>query len=299
MTRLVVATRKSALALTQTRAFVQVLRGHHPELVVEELGVTTTGDRVYEQPLTELGGKGLFIKEVEDAVLEGRADLAVHSLKDVPGELAPGLILGCIPRRADARDVLVTRTGATLAELPPGARVGTGSLRRQIQLGWLRPDLVFVSLRGNVDTRLRRCQEGVVDAVVLARAGLERMGLGERVIETFDPERCIPAAGQGALAIEWRRGDDRLARLLQPLEDRDTALAVAAERGVMLAVGGSCRLPMAAYAARQGGELWLSALLAEPDGSRPRRRELRRAWPSSAAAAEALGRELGLGLLEG
>jgi hydroxymethylbilane synthase len=278
------------------RALVKELSLYHPELRVEELGVTTSGDRLQNQPLAEVGGKGLFVKEVEEAVLAGRADMAVHSLKDVPAELAPGLVLGCVPQRVDPRDVLVTRDGTKLAELPPGARIGTASLRRRVQLGLLRPDLELTFLRGNVDTRLRRCAEGVVDGVVLARAGLERLGLTERITETLAPSQCLPAVGQGALAVEWRAGDTELAHLFAPLYHADTAIAVAAERGVMLAVGGSCRLPLGAYAVREDGELWLRALLAEPDGTRPRRGELRRPWPTSAAAAEVLGRELGLGV---
>ena len=291
--RLVVATRQSALALGQTRALVKELCAIHPDLRVEELGVTTSGDRLLNQPLAEVGGKGLFVKEVEEAVLAGRADLAVHSLKDLPAELAPGLVLGCIPRRVDPRDVLVTRDGKKLAELPPGARVGTASLRRRVQLGLLRPDLELTFLRGNVDTRLRRCAEGVVDGVVLARAGLERLGLTERITETLDASLCLPAVGQGALAVEWRAGDEELIRLFAPLAHTDTAIAVAAERGVMLAVGGSCRLPLAAYALRTGEEMFLRALLADPDGTRPRRGELRRPWPTSEIQAEELGRELG------
>jgi hydroxymethylbilane synthase len=295
--RLVVATRQSALALGQTRALMNELRAVHPTLKVEELGVTTSGDRLQNQPLADAGGKGLFVKEVEEAVLGGRADLAVHSLKDLPADLAPGLVLGCIPRRVDPRDVMVTRDGKKLADLAPGARIGTASLRRRVQLGLLRPDLELVFLRGNVDTRLRRCAEGVVDAVVLARAGLERLGLTDRITETLDAADCLPAVGQGALAVEWRAGDADLERLFAPLAHSDTTIAVAAERGVMLAVGGSCRLPIAAYAVHQQGEIWLRALLAEPDGTRPRRAELRRPWPASEAAADALGRELGLGLL--
>jgi hydroxymethylbilane synthase len=291
--RLVVATRQSALALGQTRALVRELCAFHPGLRVEELGVTTSGDRLQNQPLSEVGGKGLFVKEVEEAVLAGRADMAVHSLKDLPAELAPGLVLGCVPRRVDPRDVLVTRDGRRLGELQSGARVGTASLRRRVQVGLVRPDLELTFLRGNVDTRLRRCAEGVVDGVVLARAGLERLGLTDRITETLDASLCLPAVGQGALAVEWRAGDEELARLFAPLAHADTAIAVAAERGVMVAVGGNCRLPLAAYAIHDGDELFLRALLADPDGTRPRRSELRRPWPTSETEAEELGGGLG------
>jgi hydroxymethylbilane synthase len=291
--RLVVATRKSALALAQARAWMRELAARHAGLEIEELHVTTTGDRVQDRALSEIGGKGLFIKEIEEAILDGRADLAVHSLKDVPAELAPSLAIGCVPRRADPRDAVVTRDGRPMSELAPSSRVGTSSLRRRVQLAAWRPDLEFVALRGNVDTRLRRCQEGVVDAVVLARAGLERLGLAERVTETLEPERCLPAVGQGALAVEQRVDDAELAALLEPLADAPTAFAAAAERGVMSAVEGSCQVPLAAYAIEQNGELWLRAMLAEPDGTRLRRRELRAAWPTSEAEAWRAGLEVG------
>lgn len=291
--RLVVATRKSALALAQARAWMRELGARHPGVEIEELHVTTTGDRVQDRALSEIGGKGLFIKEIEEAILDGRADLAVHSFKDVPAELAPALEIGCVPRRADPRDVVVTRDGRPLSELASGSRVGTSSLRRRVQLAAWRPDLEFVALRGNVDTRLRRCREGVVEAVVLARAGLERLGLADRVTETLEPERCLPAVGQGALAIEQRAGDAELAALLAPLADPATAIAAAAERGVMSAVEGSCQVPLAAYAIEHNGDLWLRALLAEPDGTRLRRRELRTAWPTSEADAWRAGLEVG------
>lgn len=293
MRRLVVATRKSALALAQARAWMRELGAHHPGVVIEELHVTTTGDRVQDRALNEIGGKGLFIKEIEEAILDGRADLAVHSLKDVPAELAPSLKIGCVPRRADPRDVVVTCDGRPLAELAPGGRVGTSSLRRRVQLAAWRPDLEFVALRGNVDTRIRRCQEGAVDAVLLARAGLERLGIAERITETLEPELCLPAVGQGALAVEQRVDDPELAALLAPLADGATALLTAAERGVMSAVEGSCQVPVAAYAVEQNGALWLRAMLAEPDGTRLRRRELSVAWPSSESEARRVGLELG------
>ena len=293
MSRLVYATRKSQLALAQSRAFVAGIARLEPNLTIEELTVTTTGDRIQDRPLSEVGGKGLFVKEIEQSLYDGQADIAVHSSKDIPGELMPGLILSCFPAREDARDVLVSRSGATLAELPPGSRIGTTSLRRGIQLKVARPDLELVPLRGNVDTRLRKCAEGVVDAVVLARAGLVRLGLAERATEVLDVSLSLPAVGQGALAVEQRQGDERVAELLARVTHADTALAVTAERGVMTSVEGDCQTPVAAYAVRDGGELWLRALLAEPDGSYLRRGERRHAWPKNEAEASAIGRDLG------
>ncbi|MBN1608869.1 MAG: hydroxymethylbilane synthase [Polyangiaceae bacterium] len=294
---LTVATRRSALALAQARAWLRILCGSAPELCVEELHVTTTGDRIVDRALTEIGGKGLFIKEIEQALLDGQADLAVHSMKDVPAELAPGLVIGCIPRREDPRDVAVTRGGVALAELPTGSRVGTSSLRRSVQLRAWRPDLAIVPLRGNVDTRLRKCAQGEVDAVVLARAGLIRLGRAEEATETLDIDLCLPAVGQGALCIERRSDDSATARLLEPLHDCETAMRVASERGVLQAVGGSCQLPVAAHATFDAGELYLRAMLAEPDGSRLRKRETRGPWPKSESDAWAMGTALGAELV--
>jgi hydroxymethylbilane synthase len=293
MARLVYATRRSKLALAQSRAFVARIAKLDPLLAVEELTVVTTGDRVQDRPLAEIGGKGLFVKEIEQSLAEGLADIAVHSSKDVPAALLPGLVIGCFPEREDPRDVLVSRSGATLLELPSGSRVGTTSFRRALELKHRRPDLVVVPLRGNVDTRLRKCDEGEVDAVLLARAGLVRLGLAERATEVLDPSLCLPAIGQGALAVEQRAGDERVARLLAPLSHAETSVAVSAERGVMVAVGGDCQTPVAAYAMRSGGELWLRALLADRDGSNLRRGERRTAWPASDAEAHAVGRDLG------
>ena len=287
------ATRKSALALAQCRALVAELQRLHPELRFEELQVVTTGDRVQDRALSEIGGKGLFIKEIEEALLDGRADFAVHSSKDVPPELAPSLTVDCFPERVDARDVIVTRTGAGFAALPPGSTVGTSSLRRRIQLSALRPDLVFSVLRGNVDTRIRKCRSGEVEAIVLARAGMLRLGIEAEVSEVLSPERSLPAVGQGALCVEQRAGDADVHALLTSISHPETKMAVLAERGVMRAVEGNCQTPVAAYAVREGREIWLRALLAEPDGSNVRRDELRSAWPASADEASALGEQLG------
>jgi hydroxymethylbilane synthase len=291
--RLVYATRKSALALAQSRALVGRLAEVHAGLELVELTVTTTGDRIQDRSLTEIGGKGLFVKEIEEALADRRADIAVHSLKDVPGEIPAGLRIGCVPKREDPRDVLVTRTGQKLTDLPAGSRIGTTSLRRSIQLRSVRPDLEIVPLRGNVDTRLRKCREGEVDAVMLARAGLVRLGRESEATEVLDPSISLPAVGQGALAIELRADDARTLALVEPIADFETSVAVSAERGVMLAVEGGCQTPVAAYAERRGGDLFLRALLAEPDGTRLRRGERSVAFPEDEEQALALGRGLG------
>lgn len=291
--RVVVATRKSALALAQSRAFIARLAARHPHVAFEELQVTTTGDVVQDRALAEIGGKGLFVKEIEEALLAGRADIAIHSLKDVPPQLLPSLAIECVPEREDPRDVLVTRGGQLLAELPPGSRVGTGSLRRRVQLLAYRSDLEVVAIRGNVDTRLRKCESGEVDAVVLARAGLNRLGLGARATENIAPEVMLPAVGQGALGIEQRADDHEVSDLLAPLSHSDTKILVTAERGVMLAINGNCTTPVAAFGVRQGDQLYLRAFLAEPDGSRPRSAETTVAFPAEAEAAAEIGRRLG------
>lgn len=296
--RVIVATRRSALALAQARAWMRELE-RVTGSGTEELHVVTTGDRVQDRALNEIGGKGLFIKEIEEAILEGEADCAVHSLKDVPAELAPGLILGCIPKRASALDVIKTRSGCRFEELPQGARVGTSSLRRVVQLRARRPDLEFVPLRGNVDTRLRKCDEGQVDAVILASAGLHRLGLEAQISEELPPELCLPAIGQGALAIELREGDARLLTLLSQLNDAETELLVAAERGLMAAVEGNCQVPVAGYAIQAGSEIHLRGMLANPDGSNLRQLEVRAPWPASNSAARQIGWDLGVRLRAG
>ena len=295
-THFIYATRKSALALAQCRALVAVLAKLHPELTFEELQVVTTGDRIQDRALSEIGGKGLFIKEIEEALLDGRADFAVHSSKDVPPELAPSLSVACFPERVDARDVIVTRSGADFDALPEGATIGTSSLRRRIQLSALRPDLQFSILRGNVDTRIRKCRAGEVEAIVLARAGMLRLGIENEASEVLSVERSLPAVGQGALAVEQRADDADVAALLAPASHPETNIAVLAERGVMRAVEGNCQTPVAAYAQREGSQIYLRALLADPDGSNLRKNALRAPWPSSDAEATALGETLGRSL---
>jgi hydroxymethylbilane synthase len=290
-----VATRKSALALAQARAWMASLR-EQAQVDTEELLVTTTGDRIQDRPLNEVGGKGLFLKEIEEALIARQADLAVHSLKDVPAQLAPGLIIGCVPKREDPRDAIKTRSGCFFRDLPSGAKVGTSSLRRIVQLRAVRPDLEYVPLRGNIDTRLKRCQEGVVDAVVLAYAGLRRIGRADEITELLPPEVCLPAVGQGALGVEIRAEDEGILNLVADLEDMETAIATASERGVLVAVDGSCQVPVAAHAQHVGSELWLRALLADPDGGNLRREELRCPWPETLQRAQEAGAVVGRAL---
>ncbi len=288
-----IATRRSALALAQCRAFVQRLAALDPAVELRELQVVTSGDRIQDRPLAEIGGKGLFVKEIEEALLDRRADVAVHSIKDVPGLLPKGLTITCIPAREDPRDVLVAPAHGTLSALPAGARVGTSSLRRLASLKALRPDLTVLPIRGNVDTRLRKLDAGEFDAIVLARAGLVRLGLTARTTEILSPDISLPAVGQGALGIECREDDEAVRARLAPLHDLETATCVAAERGVLIALGGDCRTPLAAFAERTGGALRLRAFVAAKDGSSPRRAEREGPWPETAAEAHAFGLALG------
>jgi hydroxymethylbilane synthase len=281
------------LALAQCRAFVARLREVAPGLDPRELQVVTSGDRIQDRPLAEIGGKGLFVKEIEEALLDLRADFAVHSIKDVPASLPEGLVLACIPLREDPRDVLVSPRHGTLAALPRGARVGTSSLRRLVALRAARPDLDVVPLRGNVDTRLRKVDAGECDAIVLARAGLVRLGLEARATEVLATDVSLPAVGQGALGIECREDDVGTRTLLRPLHDPVTATCVAAERGVLLALGGDCRTPLGAHAEKAGDALRLRAFVALPDGSALRKGERSSPWPTSEDEAHALGRTLG------
>ncbi|WHZ10692.1 MAG: Porphobilinogen deaminase [Burkholderiaceae bacterium] len=259
--RIVIATRESRLALWQAGHVQSLLaaRGHRVEL----LGMTTRGDQVLDRSLSKVGGKGLFVKELEAALEDGRADIAVHSLKDVPMDLPGGFALACVLEREDARDAFVSSRYAALAELPMGAVVGTSSLRRVVLLRALRPDLRIEPLRGNLDTRLRKLDEGRFDAIVLAAAGLKRLGLGARIRALFEPDQMLPAAGQGALAIEVRAARSDLLQMLAPLAHQPTWLAVTAERAVSRAMGGNCSMPLAAYARFAGPTLQLDAAWGE------------------------------------
>lgn len=267
MNRIVVGTRGSVLARWQAAFVAQALREAHPELSVEEKIIVTEGDRISAGPLWNAGGKGLWVKEIEAALLAGEIDLAVHSMKDVPGELAAGLCLGAIPKRADVRDAVVSRDGCNLNGLPASARVGTTSLRRAFQLKVMRPDLDIQILRGNLDTRLRKVADGAVDAAVLACAGLDRLGFADRISERLPIERMLPAVGQGALAIEARTDDRRTLAACTVLEDRETAIAVTAERAFLARLGATCRTPVAGYARLQGDQIVLLGRIGRPDGS--------------------------------
>jgi hydroxymethylbilane synthase len=289
--RLVIATRESALAMWQAEHIRARLAALHPGTEVRLLGMTTQGDQILDQPLADIGGKGLFIKELEVAMADGRADLAVHSLKDVPMDLPEGFALAAVCAREDPRDAFVSNRYLDLAGLPGGARVGTSSLRREAQLRERDALLQVLPLRGNVNTRLRKLDEGQYDAIVLAAAGLKRLGFASRIASLLDPEESLPAVGQGALALECRSDRPDVAAALAPLADRDTTLATTAERAFSRALSGSCHTPLAAHAVSRHGELWLRGLVASRDGATVMRGE-RSASVADAAAADALGRSL-------
>jgi hydroxymethylbilane synthase len=284
MKRLVIATRRSRLALWQAGHIKQRLEALHSGLAVELLPLSTRGDELIDRRLDQAGGKGLFVKELEQAMSDGRADLAVHSIKDVPAELPAGFDLAAITAREDPRDVLVSRSYKTLSQMPAGATVGTSSLRRSAQITERHPHLEIRLLRGNVDTRLAKLDRGEYDAIVLAAAGLERLGLAARATAHLELDEMLPAPGQGALGIECLAGRPEVAALLAPLADRDTTACVRAERAVSRALGGNCSLPLAAYAERSK-ELRLRALVASSDGRRVVRCDL----VGGAGDPEALG----------
>jgi hydroxymethylbilane synthase len=284
--RLVIATRGSQLALWQAEHTKARLAAVAPELVVEFNVITTSGDRILDVPLAKVGGKGLFVKEIEQALLERTADLAVHSMKDVPAELAPGLQLVAVSSREVPWDALCTRDGATLDTLPRGARVGTSSMRRQCQLLARRPDLQIAMLRGNVPTRIRKLDEGAFDAIVLAAAGLTRLGLADRISQTLPLELSIPAVAQGVLGFETRAGDDEVIELVRrAIHDPAEARRVEAERAFLLEMGGSCQTPLAAHARDEdgGAALRIIGMCGMPDGSRILRAEA--AGPAESAGA--------------
>ena len=267
--KLVFATRPSALARWQTRWVMDALQAAHPDLDCAQEVITTQGDRILDKPLPEIGGKGLFTQELEGELLSGAVHCAVHSLKDLPVENTLGLTVGCVPTRADVRDVLISRQGNTLRTLPPAAVVGTSSLRRTAQVLLARPDLAIAPLRGNVDTRLRKALEGEYDAILLAGAGLLRLGLESHITQWLPPEAMLPAPGQGALAVQCRENDGQTLALLAVLEHAPSRLAVTAERQFLLALGGGCSLPVAAYAAvNKHATIRITGLVAAPDGTR-------------------------------
>ncbi|MDR1529236.1 MAG: hydroxymethylbilane synthase [Burkholderiales bacterium] len=273
MKRLTIATRESALALWQARHVRDRLQALYPEMEIALLGMTTQGDQILDRPLAAIGGKGLFIKELEVAMESGQADFAVHSLKDVPMVLPDGFTLAAVSAREDPRDALVSSRYTALAQLPTGAVVGTSSLRREVQLRERYPHLEIRPLRGNVNTRLRKLDEGLYDVIILAAAGLLRLGFGGRIAALLDVEDSLPAAGQGALGLECRSDRGDVIACLRPLIDMPTTLAVSAERAFSRKLGGSCRTPLAAHAAHDGGRLWLRALVADLKGEEVMRGE--------------------------
>ena len=290
--KLTIATRESPLALWQAEYVRSALQAAHPALTVELLGMTSRGDQLLDMPLAKVGGKGLFVKELETALLDGSADIAVHSMKDVPMDFPAGLGLGVICQREDPTDALVSNRYKTLEDLPAGSVVGTSSLRRECQLRERRPDLLVRFLRGNVNTRLRKLDEGEYDAVILASAGLIRLGFGARIAQQIGVEYSLPAGGQGAVGIELRTADAQVLELLQVLHHEPTALRITAERAMNQRLHGGCQVPIACYAEYLPGtdRLWLRGLVGRPDGSLILRAE------AEAAAAEA--RQLGVQVAE-
>ncbi len=266
-THVKIGTRGSKLALWQANHISDLLRQKHPGIEISLEIIKTTGDKVLDRPLAEIGGKGLFVKEIEDALLEKRVDLAIHSLKDVPAELPSGLGLVAYLTREDPRDALCARDGKTLATLPSGARVGTSSLRRKIQLRALRPDLRFLDLRGNVDTRFRKLDEGEYDAIVLAAAGLNRLGWASRATELVGADKVIPAIGQGILGLEARTDDRDTLALVEPLKDKAAETAALCERALLKRMGASCWLPLGGHATLQTDGILLTSFLSSIEGT--------------------------------
>ena len=285
MTTIRIATRESQLALWQAYFIKAELEHHHPGIVVEILGMKTKGDKILDVPLAKVGGKGLFVKELEQAMLEDRADIAVHSMKDVPMEFPEGLGLSVICEREDPSDAFVSNHYNNLDELPQGAKVGTSSLRRQLQIKALRPDLELLDLRGNVNTRLGKLDAGLYDAIILASAGLMRLDFHDRIKSRLTDEQCLPAGGQGAVGVECRLSDTATMALLAPLHHADTADRVMAERALNKHLEGGCQVPIACFAELEGDQLWLRGLVGEVDGSRVLTTEIR----GSRKDAESLG----------
>lgn len=293
MSPLRIATRNSPLALWQAEFVKSELQRFHPELDVELVGFTTRGDKLLDSPLAKIGGKGLFVKELEHAMLDGEADIAVHSMKDVPMEFPEGLGLAVICEREDPRDAFVSKNYTSFEALPVGAVIGTSSLRRQCQLSALRPDIEIKQLRGNVNTRLNKLDDGQYDAIILAAAGLLRLGMSDRISEYLGADVCLPAGGQGAVGIECRQNDEKVLALLAPLEHRDTSIRVCAERALNHRLQGGCQVPIACYAELERNQLKMRALVGSPDGTQL----LQAAGESSAAEAKSLGVRLAEELL--
>ena len=299
MKKITIATRGSKLALWQAEHIrSRLLARHGNDISVELLVIKTKGDIILDVPLAKVGGKGLFVKEIEEALLSNQADLAVHSMKDVPMELPPGLCLGAVPQRENPADLFLSSRFPSLADLPAGARVGTSSLRRQAQLFARRPDLSVISLRGNVDTRLRKLNEGEFDAIIMAAAGLLRLGLSAPYSEELSPPAFLPAAGQGAIGVEFREDRADLHSLCAFLEHEETRLRVTAERAFLLGLQGGCQVPIAGYATLSGGTLSLEGLVAAVSGSPVYRRTLTATMSGTCRHDVALAHALGLSLAE-
>ncbi|EPR29513.1 hydroxymethylbilane synthase [Geobacillus zalihae] len=293
MRNIVVGSRRSKLALTQTKWVINELKQLGAPFTFEVKEIVTKGDRVLDVTLSKVGGKGLFVKEIEHELLAGGIDMAVHSMKDMPAVLPEGLVIGAVPRREDARDVLVSKGNRMLSDLPPGSVIGTSSLRRSAQLLAYRPDLTIKWIRGNIDTRLAKLESEEYDAIVLAAAGLARMGWGDDVISDYLPfDVCVPAVGQGALAVECREDDDELRQWLSRLNDEQTERAVRAERTFLQQMEGGCQVPIAGYAEADGGMVRLTALVASPDGKEKYKEMVTGADP------EAVGRQAAAVLIE-
>ena len=275
MTLLKIATRQSPLALWQAEHIKARLQALHPQLTVELVTFVTQGDKILDTPLAKIGGKGLFVKELEHALLDGRADLAVHSIKDVPMSLPDGLCLPVICEREDPTDAFVSNQYACLADLPKGARLGTSSLRRRSQIKFLRPDLQVIDLRGNVGTRLSKLDAGQYDAIILASAGLLRLEMPERIAERLSPTDSLPAVGQGALGLECRAGDEAVLALIEPLSHAETQVCVRSERAFNHRLMGGCQVPIAGYAVLEGDQLWLRGRVGRVDGQALLKDELR------------------------
>ena len=287
-----IATRKSPLAIWQAEFVRDSLLNLHPELNIELIRMTTQGDKILDTPLAKVGGKGLFVKELEHGILAGDADIAVHSMKDVPMAFPAGLHLPVICQREDPRDAFVSNTYASLDDLPMGSRVGTSSLRRECQLRNHRPDLKVLPLRGNVNTRLRKLDEGLFDGIILASAGLKRLGFEERISEAMTPEQSLPAAGQGAVGIETRIDDIEVTSLLAPLRCPRTWIVVSAERAMNKRLAGGCQVPIAGFALIDGDEVWLRGLVGRPDGSRILTANARAKVEDAEALGEAIAEKL-------
>ncbi len=288
-----IATRKSALALWQANHVRSLLQQAHPGIEIELLKIVTEGDRISDRPLAKIGGKGLFLKELERALLNGDADLAVHSMKDVPAKMTDGLVLDVLLARANPYDALVSRGDRLLADLPPGSRVGTSSLRRQSMLLASRPDLDVADLRGNVDTRLRKLDEGDYDAIILACAGLQRLGLGGRITETMDSPGWLPASTQGIIGVQCRADDVEINALIAPLADHDSAVVATAERTVARVLEASCHVPLAVHAVLTDGVMKLRAIVCTPDGTEM----IKASAEAPASEAVALGEQVAADLL--